>query len=56
MFLKTAKIRADALHKSVYLLPFPMLCLIKTGNTLTGSGPYLHIKCLVWVLFLLRHY
>ena len=37
MLLKTVKIRADALYKSVYLLPWPMPCLIKTGNTLTGS-------------------
>ena len=36
MLLKSAKIRTDALHKSVSLLPWTTPCLIKTGNTLNG--------------------
>ena len=42
MLLKTAKIRADDLYKSVYLLPWLMPCLLKTGNTVTGSSTCLH--------------
>ena len=38
MILKSAKLRTEPLHKSVSLLPWPMPCLIKTGNTVTGSG------------------
>ena len=42
MILKTAKIRTEALHKSV--LPFAMAHAMshQTGNNVTGSGSCIH--------------
>ena len=48
MLLKTAKIRTDALHKSVSLLSWPTPCLIKLVILSTAAKPACSIKCLVW--------
>ena len=40
MILKSARLRKEPLHKSVSLLP----CLIKTFNTVTGSGTCFYMQ------------